>query len=128
MPTAAASCARAAPSWPSRPPSSTPCSRSAIHAGLVPKPAHVAGREQPLVQRTEDPGRTLLPVDGQVRAGDVGDEQRIPGEHRPGALPVAGIVVEDERGVLGPVPRRVQRAYAHAPQLELPAVLEWRVV
>ena len=55
------------------------------------------------------------------------DEQRVAGQHGP-RLGAARGVDQRERRVLGPVARGVQRAHAHAPELQLPAVVERLVV
>jgi hypothetical protein len=85
--------------------------------------ARVGERQQALVERAEDALRALGLVDGQVRAGDRADEQRVPGEHRP-RLRAARGVDQRERRVLGPVAGRVQRAHGHVAERELPAVVE----
>ena len=81
--------------------------------------------EQP-AQRVEEPFRALLRADREVRAGGVADEERVAGEHEPG-LVGARAVDDGEARVLGPVPRRVDRAQDDAAELQLGAVLE-RVV
>ena len=95
----------------------------------VPRPdlAGVGQGEQPLVQRVEDQSGALVLVDGQVGPGDVPHEQRVAGQHRPRLVAALG-VDQRERGVLGPVAGRVQRAHSHAAEVELPAVVERLVV
>src|SRR5450432_1267046 len=63
--------------------------------------------EQRVAQRVKDALRTLLLLDGQVRPGDVADEQRVASQHRP-RLRTAGSVSEREGGVLRAVTWRVQ--------------------
>ena len=63
-----------------------------VHAGAaaqraaeVPGP-HLGGvgqRHQLVVERVEDAAGAVLLVDGEVGAGDVADEQRVAGQHRP---------------------------------------------
>ena len=79
--------------------------------------------EQLAVQRRMDPAGAVLLVHGEVGAGDVADEQAVAAQHRPRLRPPRA-VDQRERGVLGPMPRRVQRADGDAPQRELPAVVE----
>ena len=67
-------------------------------------------------------GAVLL-LHREVGAGDVAHEQAVAGEHRPRLGPARG-VDERERGVLGPVAGRVDRAHAQHPELELEAVVE----
>ena len=67
--------------------------------------SHVVGqRQQRVVQRAEDAARALLLVDREVGPGDVADEQRVAGQHRP-RLGAARGVDQRERRVLGPVAR-----------------------
>ena len=47
----------------------------------------------------EAPG-TLLGLDGEVGAGQIADEERVPGEEHPGLLGTTGVLYE-EREVLG---------------------------
>ena len=107
-----------------------------VHAGAAahraaempgPDLAAVGQRQQLLVQRAEDAARALGLLDREVRPRDVADEQRVAGQHGP-RLGAAGGVDQRERRVLGPMSGRVQRADAHAAELELPAVLERLVV
>jgi hypothetical protein len=84
--------------------------------------------EQALVQRAEDPGGALARLDRQVRAGDVADEERVAAEDRNGVAAAAGIA-QQEGGVLGPVPRRVDRLDRHRlAQLDGRAVAEGLVL
>ena len=69
----------------------------------------VGQRQQLVVQRAEDPPRALVLVHGEVGAGDVADEQRVTREDRP-RLVAAPPIDQRERGVLGAVAWRVQRA------------------
>ena len=64
--------------------------------------------QQSLVQGAEDVGGALARLDREVGAGDVADEEAVSGQRRPGIV-AAGRVAEQERGVLGPVPGRVDR-------------------
>ena len=89
--------------------------------------ARVRQRQQRVVQAGEDAARALVALDRQVGPGDVADEQRVAGQHRP-RLVAAAAVDERERGVLGPVAGRVQRADDDVAELELPAVVERLVV
>ena len=75
----------------------------------------VAERQQLLVQRPEDPARALLLLDRQIGPRDVAHEQRVAGQHRPRLVAARG-VDERERGVLRPVPGRVQRAHHDRPE------------
>ncbi len=79
------------------------------------------------MQAGEDVAGAVLALDREVGAGDVADEQRVAGQHRPG-LAAAGAIDEREGGVLGPVARRVQGADDDVAELELPAVVERLVV
>ena len=58
---------------------------AAERAAEVPRPDLdlVGQRQQPLVQGAEDLGRALARLDRQVGTGDVADEQRVAGQHRP---------------------------------------------
>ena len=103
------------------PPHSEP-PRCPGHTSTVSGSAH-----ELVVERVEDAAGALLLVDREVGPGDVADEQRVAGEDRP-RLVRAGAVDERERGVLGPVPGRVQRADRERAELELPAVVERLVV
>ena len=58
---------------------------------------------------------------------DVAHEEGVAGQHGPRLVAALG-VDQRERRVLGPVARRMDRAHANAPELELPAVLERLVV
>ena len=80
-------------------------------------------RQELLVHRAEDAARAVLLLDREIRAGDVADEQRVAGQHRPGIVAAGGV---DQRvgGVLRAVTGRVERAHDDPPQLELPAVLD----
>ena len=89
--------------------------------------AHVGQRQQLVVQGVEDPARALLLVDRQVRPRHVAHEERVPAQHCP-RLGAARGVHEREGGVLGTVPRRVQRADRELAERELPAVVEGLVV
>jgi hypothetical protein len=102
---------------------------AAQRAAQVPGPhlARVGQREQRVAQGSEDALRPLLPVDREVRARDVADEQRVARQHRP-RLGTAGGVDQREGGVLGPVARCVQRPHPDAAELELPPVLDGLVV
>ena len=80
-----------------------------------------------VVERVEDAARALLLVDGEVGAGDVADEQRVAGQDRPRLVAARG-VDERERGVLGAVAGRVQRADLQRAEFEFPAVVERLVV
>ena len=68
----------------------------------------VGQRQQALVQGAEDVGGALARLDREVGAGDVADEERVAGQHRPGVAAAVG-VAEQEGGVLGPVAGRVDR-------------------
>ena len=83
----------------------------------------VVEREQPLVQGAEHLGGALARLHRQVGAGDVADEQRVAAEQRPGSAAAAG-VAQQEGGVLGPVPGRVDRLDREVAQLQHPAVGE----
>ena len=87
----------------------------------------VGQRQQRVVQRAEDAARALVLVDGEVGPRDVADEQGVAGQHGPRLVAARG-VDERERGVLGAVAGRVQRAHAQRAELELPAVVERLVV
>jgi fructose-1,6-bisphosphatase II len=63
----------------------------------------------------------------QIWPRDVADEQRVAADHRP-RLAAPRAIDEHERGVLRAVAGRVQRAHSHVAELELPAVVEGRVV
>jgi hypothetical protein len=65
--------------------------------------------EELVVERVKDAASALFLVDRKVGAGDVADEQRVAGQHRPRLVAARG-VDERERGVLGAAPGRVQRA------------------
>ncbi len=99
---------------------------AAHRAAQVPGPQlDLAGQREDLsVQRVEDPARALVAVDGQVGPRDVADEQAVAREHGPGRVVAARRVEQQERGVLGTVPRRVQRAHAQRAEPQLPAVVE----
>ena len=75
------------------------------------------------MERAEDPGRALARLDREVGAGDVADEQRVPGEHGPG-IPAAITVAEQERCVLGPVAGSVHPLDLDVPEAKGPAVAE----
>lgn len=69
----------------------------------MPRPhLHEAFELFQLAQGTEQAPRALLGLDGEVRAGKVSDEERVPGEQDPGLLAPA-CVLQGEREVLGPV-------------------------
>ncbi len=65
----------------------------------------------------------LLLLDGEVRPGDVADEQGVPGQYRPRLGAPRGID-EGERGVLGAVARRMECPDAEVAKLEFPPVIE----
>ena len=74
-------------------------------------------------QAVEEPACALVRFDGQVRAGRVPDEERVPGQDEPrllGARPVG----DGEGAVLRPVAGRVDDPNGHVPQLQHGAVLE----
>src|SRR5690242_18307307 len=81
-------------------------------------------REQLVVDRVEDPACALRFLDGQIRAGDVADEERVAAEDGPGVAVAAPRVRERERRVLRAVSRRVKSLDTHGAQLQLPAVVE----
>ena len=83
----------------------------------------VGERQQALVQRAVDLRRAVARLDREVGAGDVADEQRVAGEHRPGLAAAPG-VAEQERGVLGPVAGGVEGLDLDLAEAKLPAVLE----
>ena len=83
----------------------------------------VAEAEQAPVQRAVHVGGALTRLDREVGPGDVADEQRVAAEQRPGGVVAAG-VAQQEGGVLGPVPRRVDRLDRHLAEVEDPAVGE----
>ena len=95
--------------------------RAAEVAG--PHLARLGEVQQRVVERAEDVARALRLVHGEIRAGDVADEQRVAGQDGP-RLVAAGRVGEREGRVLGPVPGRVQRADDERAERELPAVVE----
>ena len=100
--------------------------RAAAHrAAEVPRPHLdvVAEPEQLALQRREDPARAVGLLDREVGPRDVVDEQGVAGQDRPRLLAAPG-VDQRERGVLGTVARRVQRAHPQRAQLELVAVAE----
>ncbi len=76
-----------------------------------------------LVEAAEDVARALVGLHGQVRPRHPAHEQRVAGQDRPRLLAARG-VGQAEAGVLGAVPRRVQRADPHVAQDELPAVVD----
>ena len=88
---------------------------AAERAAEVPRPDLdlVGQREQPLVQRAEDPGGALARLDREVGAGDVADEQRVAAQHRDRVAAALG-VAQQEGGVLGPVAGGVDRLDRHA--------------
>ena len=62
---------------------------AAQRAAEMPGP-HLDGvgqRHELVVERAEDAARALVLVDRQVGAGDVADEQRVAGQHRPRLAP-----------------------------------------
>ena len=81
---------------------------SAERTAEVPRPYLdvVREAEQPLVQRTEDAARPLARIDGEVGPGDIAREERVAAQKRPG-LVASRRVMEEERGVLGPMSGRV---------------------
>ncbi len=83
-------------------------------------------REEALVKRREELRRSPTGIDREIRAGDVADEQRVPGQDRD-RIAAAGRVAEQERGVLGPVTGRVHRLDPKLTELQGPAVVD-RVV
>ena len=89
--------------------------------------AGVGQREHLLVQRAEDVARALGLVDRQVGTRDRADEEGVACQHRP-RLVAAAPLDQRERGVLGAMPRRVQRPDRQVAELELPAVVERLVV
>ena len=89
--------------------------------------ARVGQCQQPLAQRVKDAARTVLLVDGQVRACDVADEERVASQDRP-RFGTARHVDQGEGGVLGSVPGGVDRAYGDAAEFELPAIVERLVI
>src|SRR6188472_4807492 len=80
--------------------------------------------QQALVQGAEDVGGALARLDREVGAGDVADEEAVPGQRRPGIV-AARSVAKQEGGVLvavaGSVNRLDRRPVA---QLQAPAVGE----
>ena len=104
--------------------------RAAAHrAAEVPGPdlAGVGQREDLLVEAVEDPARALALVDGEIRPGDIADEQRVAAEDGPRLL-AARAVHERERRVLRAVTGRVQRPHDDVAELQLPAVVEGLVL
>ena len=97
-------------------------------AAQMPGPhLHAVGQaEQLLVQRAED---AACPSSlSTARSGRrVSHEQGVTGQHGPG-LRATRRVDQSERGVLSGRCPRVQRAHAHGPQRQLPAVVEGLVV
>ena len=86
--------------------------------------SHVVGQRQQLARAASGRCRARPPlVDREVGPRDVADEQRVARQDRPRLVAAPG-VDERERRVLGAVAGRVQRADAHAAELELPAVVE----
>ena len=83
----------------------------------------VAEREQALAQAVEDPARALGLLDGQVRPGDVADEQGVAREHGPRLRRARG-VDEGERRVLRPVAGCRDRPNADRPDRQLPPVVD----
>ena len=75
------------------------------------------------MQRPEDVGGSLPRLDREVGASDVADEERVAGQHRPRLAAAAG-VAQEEAGVLGPVPGRVERLDREVAQLQGPVVGE----
>jgi hypothetical protein len=103
-----------------------------VHAGTAAqRPAEVAGphldgvgqRQQRVAQCAVDAACAVGAVDREVGPGDVVDEQRVAAQQRP-RLVRAARVGEQEDGVLGPVPGRVQRTDRHRAERPLVAVLE----
>ena len=78
--------------------------------------------EQP-AERVEEPFRALFRGHCEVRAGGVADEERVAGEHEPGLVGACAINDREAR-VLGPVPRRVNRAQDDLAELQLQTVFE----
>jgi hypothetical protein len=89
--------------------------------------AGVRKHHQPLAEGTEDAPGALALVHREVGPRDVADEEAVAGQHGPG-LAAAGAVDECERRVLRPVAGRVDRADGEPAQLELPSVVEGKVV
>ena len=107
-----------------RPSGPSPARRTASRRDARARPRTCPGScSSLLVERAEDVVRALALVHREVGAGDVADEQRVAGQHRP-RLVAALRVDQGERRVLGAMARRVDRADADAPELELPAVVE----
>jgi hypothetical protein len=104
--------------------------RAAAHRAAEVSGPHLhvlAQRQQRPVQRPEDPARAVGLLDRQVGPRDVADEQRVAGQHRP-RLVAAPPIDERERGVLGPVPGRVERPHEERAELPLGPVVERLVV
>ena len=79
------------------------------------------------MEAVEDPARALALVDGEIRPGDIADEQRVAAEHRP-RLVAARAVHERERRVLRAMTRSVQRPHDQVAEFQLPTVVEWLVL
>jgi hypothetical protein len=80
----------------------------------VPGPylALVSQTEQPLMQGAKDRAGAFALLDCEVRPRDISDEKRVAAEERPLARP-ASAVDQNERGVLGTVPRGMDGAEEH---------------
>jgi hypothetical protein len=78
-------------------------------------------------ERAVEPARALLRLDGQVRAGHVADEERVPGQEEPRRV-VAAPVLDGEGEVLGPVARRAEGGDARVAELQRRPVGERLVV
>src|SRR5881227_1406018 len=81
-------------------------------------------REELLVQGVEDAAGALRLLDGQVRAGDVADEQRVARQDGPWFVVTTASVAQRERRVFGAVPGGVKRLDTNRTEFELPAVVE----
>src|SRR5207244_5068561 len=78
-------------------------------------------------ERAVESARPLLGLDGQVRPGDVADEERVAGQEQPRRL-VAASVLDDEGEVLGPVAGRAEGGDARLAEAEGRTLLERLVV